>query len=455
MAQNGSGSPRASAEGSSPLSLPLPRWACSPLTIFAVALLARVAWVLTLPNELIWIDEKQFAEIAHHLVAGEGYISGSYRANPVVPTYLASFFYLFGNSLVYPRLGQAVIGALTCVLVQRLGTVIGGAAVGTIAAFLVTLYPGHIYLSGVFYVDCIAIFFACGWLIATYHTMSARHPLLAAAVGGVLFALVALTRPTFLGVAPLAAAAFFLLPGARVAPAFRIALVFTLACVLTIAPWTYRNYQRYGCLVVVAGGFWDTLWKGNSELSDGGPNDRHLSWDTALWYERLAKLPQAEQEAIVAKYDRVQRRLLKVRHWHHDAMLGRDILLKPIVIRLIVDDPGRFATLFVRKVMLLFNAFSATADSGARSSGWMKTIVALYYYPLLALASAALVLTAREWRRFAPVTLIIVGWAVLHGVLTSCTRFRLPIDPFLFILSATAIARLLAIWLPRPARAGD
>ena len=63
----------------------------------------------------MWIDEKQYAEIARHLAAGEGYVASSYRANPIVPAYLAAFSTMFGSAPIYPRIGQALIGALGCV----------------------------------------------------------------------------------------------------------------------------------------------------------------------------------------------------------------------------------------------------------------------------------------------------------------------------------------------------
>jgi 4-amino-4-deoxy-L-arabinose transferase-like glycosyltransferase len=433
--------PGAEAPGWGPT---LIRWACSPAGVFTIALAARVAWVLTLPNELIWVDEKQFAETARHIAAGDGYVSSSYRANPVVPTYLATFFHFFGDSLLYPRLGQAVIGALSCVLVQRLGAIIAGGAIGSVAALLVAFYPGHFYLSGVFYADCIAIFLAAAWLLTTYSTIDAARPRAISAAAGILFALVALTRATFLAVVPVAAAFFFLLPGARAAESLRRAAIFTAACAITIAPWSVRNYHTYGRTVIVSSGFWETLWKGNNELADGGPDDRFLDLLGHVWEERLAQLPDKRYDEIFAKYDTITSRYYyEVREHAPDAILAWDEVLKPVAIDLIVNDPGRFTKLFARKVVTLFSAFTSPGDSNIHTTSPLRLVASLYFYPLLVLAGAGVILGARDWRRYAPVVLLILAWAGIHGILTSCTRFRLPIDPFLFLLSATAILRLL------------
>ena len=53
--------------------------------IFIVGLGARALWAMTLKNDLYWADERAFTEIARHLARNEGYISESYRANPVFP----------------------------------------------------------------------------------------------------------------------------------------------------------------------------------------------------------------------------------------------------------------------------------------------------------------------------------------------------------------------------------
>jgi hypothetical protein len=248
-----------------------------------------------------------------------------------------------------------------------------------------------------------------------------------------------------LAIAPVAILFFFLLPNVRLASALRAAAVFTIACTVTIMPWTIRNHHAYGRVIIVSSGFWDTLWKGNNELADGGPNDRFLGWTFKPWQDRLAKLPEPRRSEIAAKYEQVDRRFREVRSHVADAMLARDEVLKPVVTGLIAEDPARFLRLFARKIATLFNAFTPTGDANIHSVSPLTIGVALYFYPLFVLAIVGVLLTAREWRRYAPLVLLIVAWAGVHGILTSCTRFRLPIDPFLFLLAATAIVRLLGL----------
>jgi 4-amino-4-deoxy-L-arabinose transferase-like glycosyltransferase len=120
--------------------------------IFVLALALRLGWVLALDNHLTWIDEREFAAVGEHLARGEGYLSTSSRANPVLPYYLGVAFRLFGSNYVAARVGQSILGALTCVLVYRLGSVLVDSATGVLSSVLLASYPLHIYLAGVWVV---------------------------------------------------------------------------------------------------------------------------------------------------------------------------------------------------------------------------------------------------------------------------------------------------------------
>ena len=96
--------------------------------LFALALAVRLAWIATLADRLAWPDEAEYAAIGRRLAAGEGFVASSYRNAPVLPTYLGLAFRLFGDGYGAPRVGQAILGALTCVLVYRTGSLLASPA---------------------------------------------------------------------------------------------------------------------------------------------------------------------------------------------------------------------------------------------------------------------------------------------------------------------------------------
>jgi 4-amino-4-deoxy-L-arabinose transferase-like glycosyltransferase len=142
--------------------------------IFTVALFLRLAWIATLQDELAWIDEQEFATVAQHIAHGDGYVSTSFRANPILPYYLGAVFRLFGEHYAVARIGQAILGAVTCVIISRIGLLMFSPAVGILGGLLLAVYPPHIYLTGVFYVDCWLTFFCALAVYLAALTLEAR-----------------------------------------------------------------------------------------------------------------------------------------------------------------------------------------------------------------------------------------------------------------------------------------
>ena len=52
------------------------------------------------------------------------------------------------------------------------------------------------------------------------------------------------------------------------------------------------------------------------------------------------------------------------------------------------------------------------------------------------------VLGWRRWRELMPIYFLIVSVTGGYALLTACTRFRLPLDPFLIILSSLAATKI-------------
>jgi hypothetical protein len=308
--------------------------------IFTVALFLRLAWIATLQDELAWIDEQEFATVAQHIAHGDGYVSTSFRANPILPYYLGAVFRLFGEHYAVARIGQAILGAVTCVIIYRLGLLMFSPAVGILGGLLLAVYPPHIYLTGVFYVDCWLTFFCALAVYLAALTLEARGALWLALLCGVSLGLTTLTRAAFLTCLPCVALAWIY--GGRWGwkrDALACATM-VLGCALVILPWTVRNYRVYGRPMLVSSGFYTMLWRGNNVLADGGADDRHLMWYNDLWQARLDRLPPEQRQAIKAEYDRVDRRVHERYAEVGDMYLTTDEVLKPIAIDSLLSNPS-------------------------------------------------------------------------------------------------------------------
>jgi 4-amino-4-deoxy-L-arabinose transferase-like glycosyltransferase len=418
----------------------------------------RALWVATLPETLTWADEEEFVDIGRHLAAGHGYVASSYRANPALPFYLGGVFAVFGESYLIARLGQCLMGALTCVVLLRLGTHLFGATAGLIAGLLLAVYPPHVYLSGVFYVECL---FTLGMAISIWlavRAVDSPRPAMTALACGAAGALTVLTRPVFAPVVPVIGVLWLLIAGPGWRRFLPAVAALALACALVIAPWTLRNYAVYGRVIPVSSGFFLTAWQGNNELASGQPDDRFVYWFNEHWPARLARLDAATRAAVEARYAAVDARARALYRVSGDWYLAADAALRPVVLDDLRHHPGRFARLAFTKVGTLFAAFSDTDSHVAVTASPYRLLAALAFYPLLLLAAAG-ALTVRAHRGVAVVYAAVGTMVLTYAALTACTRFRLPLDPY-FILPAAALlaaaARtILSRWIPmRPAK-GD
>jgi 4-amino-4-deoxy-L-arabinose transferase-like glycosyltransferase len=175
--------------------------------IFTLALLVRLAWVVQLGPQLTWSDEDEFVGIARRLVQGQGFVASSYRANPVLPVVLSGVFRVFGESYFAARILQSVFGALTCVLVARTGSLLLGTPVGVLSGFMLAVYLPHVYLSGVFYVEClVTLLCALTIYVAVLAACSPGRVGLGVACG-IAFGVTMLTRTIFVAYLPFLCAA--------------------------------------------------------------------------------------------------------------------------------------------------------------------------------------------------------------------------------------------------------
>jgi 4-amino-4-deoxy-L-arabinose transferase-like glycosyltransferase len=425
----------------------LPDPVVAGLVIFALALAARVAWVLTLKPDFYWSDERGFAEIARGIVAGHGYVAPSYRANPVLPVYLSVMFGLFGENLLIARLGQCIAGALTCVLIYRIAARLFCQATGVVAGMVLALYPSHIYLSGVFYAECLLIFWGA---LAVYLAVRAMQPgggPVWAALAGVALGLSVLTRSTLLVWIPAICVGWVLQGWHR----WRLCVLLVLASAATILPWTVRNYVVYGAFVPVHSGFGTILWQANNPFSTGRD---HSDWDlqvnNALWLERLAQLPEPERSALKAQYDEVERRLAEKTAELGDRWIASDRLLGPLALRYIATHPVETAVRAARRLRMLFSPFSPTVSEIEHTAPRYKLVAAVSFYPVLVLAVAGMVLALRSVRRVGLLYLLIVSVVGMTALLLGTqTRYRLPVDPYLVVFASFAAvetARRLRGW---------
>jgi 4-amino-4-deoxy-L-arabinose transferase-like glycosyltransferase len=415
------------------------------LTIFILAFVARLAWILVMKWGTSWADEVDYLAIARHLAAGDGYISESHRTLPVLPFYLSLVFRVFGESLLIARVGQAVFGALTCVLLCRIGSRLFSPTAGLFSGLILAIYPPHIYLAGVFYAECLATFLCTLSVYLAIRAVEPGAPRLFGLLTGVVLGLTALTRSIFAVVVPCVCIAWLCEAPSEWRKRLGCCVLLIVGASATISPWTIRNYVVYGRLIPLSTGFYQQLWWGNNELATGSAADRFLFVGEPFWMERLKQFDEQRQKEITEKYAAITDLIAERTRRYGDAAIAADEVLQPVVMSYIASHPTLTIFRSAKKLCaMFFVAFGDTLTKNAYTTRLYKWLAAASYYPVLALALVGVYLSLSRRRQFTIVYLLVGCVAIVQSIMTVNTRYRLPLDPYLILFASVTLACVLS-----------
>lgn len=375
--------------------------------------------------------------------------------------FLGGLYKLFGAGLGVAPFSNAVVGALTAVLVHRIAYQWLSERRARLAGLLCALHPGLILYSAVVMTEGLAAFtvLLAGWL-----ALSFKNRLAGPTCSGLVLGLSALVRPTALLLTPLLAWVWTGSWRRRILQT-GVAGVFALLAVL---PWTFRNCRVMdGCALVSTNGGWNLAIGALTETGrfttlraqDGcrdvtGQVDQDKCWgrvgrelilkDPAHWLGLIPKklaqtynhesfavgyLAQARPELWSTEKQNAWRSTLTV--FHHLLMLAASLAALGIVA------PKRWPaeTGFWVQSSLLLGAFAFYAY------GLSSYDYPLYWGIVLAPLVAGLPLPGRPaasaagYWLWGSVFLTSVTYAIFFGE----DRYHLTISPMLCILAAAAL----------------
>lgn len=230
------------------------------LALFWAALAPRLYAAFRWAKEPVW-DGHYYHFGAERIARGLGYsedviVNGVAHWKPWChypvgySGFLGAIYKVFGSGVHVAPVANAVVGALTAVLVHRIARSWLSPCRSRVAGVLCAAHPGLILYSALVMTEGLAAFTVLlgGWLALL------APQLRGAWASGIAFGLSALVRPTALLMLPLLT---FIWSGN-----WRKRLIMTLmACgvtLLTISPWTVRNCRVMdGCTLISTNGGWN------------------------------------------------------------------------------------------------------------------------------------------------------------------------------------------------------
>lgn len=398
-------------------------WLC----LLALAAVVRGGW-LAADYGSLREDRDTYRQLAQHLLAEGtlGYRISSEAARvqptayrpPLYPLVLAACGWGDDVGPVSIAILHAVAGIATVLLVYRLSQAWQLGRWGFWAAVLVACDPILLNQSSRVMTETLAALLAVLGLWGLTR-LSAVPTTSRALVAGVLVALAALCRPTFLVWGAAIALAMLLVPQISFRRRLWLAGSFVLAGAVVTAPWVVRNALVLDRLIVTTthGGY--TLWLGNNEEFYGFL--RQAEWGE-VWDSRN----------LDEQYLRARRELeydeLRADRWAYDQ-----------AVESIRRDPGGFVRASVFRIGSLWGLVPhqvASHESAARRLA--RYAVGVWYLVVSALALLGAGLLGRRW--WDPPwlwgLLLCLCFTLMHAVYWSNLRMRAPLVPVVCLAAA-------------------
>jgi len=373
------------------------------LLLTIIAFIGRLLYIFTLESGLFYFDDSlQWNQMALNIIAGKGVIIDTaptaYRM-PLYSFFLAGIYKVFGaGNLFAVRVIQAVISALTCFFVYLITIAVFAEdehahRVGRIAAIISAFYPFFVYYSGAVLTETLYIFLLClfMWLLITR-----KYAWASLVFGGVI-----MCRAEIAGFLIFILVGLFVLMKARDALGTFV-VVLALVCAV-LSPWAARNYMAFGRFVPLSTmGGW-TFWEGNNPRNTTGGPCSYFPDTTGM--------------------DEVQ----------------RDKYLRNETLKVIRQDPGRFALLCLSKFKRFWNIGLNTEDPRYFSKR-NNMISMLSFGPVLLLFIPGLMLTYWNRKNLMFIYYLILYTMLVNLAFVSSLRYRLPIEPYLIIFASYTIS---------------
>jgi 4-amino-4-deoxy-L-arabinose transferase-like glycosyltransferase len=372
-------------------------WRRTLLSIFVVALLIRGVFVLSLQGGFYFPDSVHYSRAAINLLTN-GELGESYHRPPGYPVFLASIYLFFGESILAVRMVESVMGALLAVMIALIGKRIGGQAAGAIAGILWSIYPLGVFITGVAYpTNLLTVLLACGLLCFLPDEQQEFSPkrLFAA---GVIWGLAALTIPVVL--ATIGMIGLWLIYWGRV-NRLRLLSPLFLGAALVVLPWTLRDFYVYRRVVIVEPRAVQHLPRMRS--ADPELRDRRV--------EAILNYPVEFAGRFGRKF---------VHFW------------KPTPDRMAMDSPEYREQWHAKDQRVVKDTIFGANDL-------INAVSVLSTGPLFLFAIIGTFAMCVEQKRRRDVSLLwalILSFAVIYSMFVTRTRYRIPIEPYITILSA-------------------
>ncbi|MGH9113299.1 MAG: ArnT family glycosyltransferase [Acidimicrobiales bacterium] len=399
----------------SPPRFPFPRHAIA--AVAAGALVLRVVYVFGKRDQPPLGDAVYYSSQAELLARGKGFVrpffGGPAADHPPLTSLAMTPVVWVTDSLTAQRLAMAVIGVAVVIACAYLGHLVAGPRAAVIAGVIAAVYPNLWMNDALVMSDTLTALFVALFLIAMYRWRE-RPSVGTACLVGLAAGLGTLTRAEIPLLVVLVAVPV-MLSARSLARADRLRCLAATAVVagLVLAPWVIPNLVRFDRPVLLSSNDGITLIGANC--------DNTYENVIGFWDLTCAPTLPGDQSVQSAEYRR-------------------------LAVDYVGDHLDRVPAVVAARVGRVWSAYRpydmVYVNQAEGREAWASRLGIWSYWALLPFAAAGW-WTLRQrrqptWTLVAPFVTVTVVAAVFYGI----TRFRVPAEVSIVVLSAVALARI-------------
>lgn len=373
------------------------------IAIFLTALVLRLIFTLQ-DNAMPSSDAVVYDTLGLSIAEGKGYAdkNGTPHSHyPVFyPVFLSMVYKFFGHSYTAVKIIQSIIGAFTCVLIYLIGKRIWDAATGIAAGLISVIYPPFIKSAGLLLTELVFTFLLClivFYLLKIHDDMRLRNYIIL----GILLGITVLTKSITLFLPLFAIPVLFYSRESRFAVILKKCMAVFLFFSLTMAPWVIRNYNVYKAFIPTSAN------TGLNLYSSYCPKDGIFG--------RIA----SADDPVVVEANKIP------------SMILRNRFFTEKTVNFIINNPRKVLALEIEKILYLWAPFDWEIVGGR----WFNFIYAI----MLPFFTLGIFLALKDFRKNYIILLPIIYFQIMTLLFYGSPRFRLPIEPFLFILAISGV----------------
>ncbi len=407
------------------------------LIVFGLALLFRLVfiavWYQTGSGERLSSDSHFYYGMGRSLMEGRGF---QFPGEPPArrPPLYCLFVGLVSQISPFPfgvYLAQAVLGAVSCLVLFALAREMFDDKVGMVASGLLAFdyaavrFTVEVAAENLFVLLVLASFYHLYRYHRGQQTPSAfgsgggpkgaakacKKPGRNLWLSGIFAGLAVLTRDSLVHYFMAMGVWFFIDQDSRKACLSKF-VAFLAAFIIVIGPWILRNSLIHKQFVMITTSSGHYLYLSNNETVKGQSSGAEWTFNNASYF------PQDPSLNLPPPYT-----------------LEADRYFFKKAVEYIRAHPVRFLQLIKPKLIGMWRPYQAD------SPVYAKIAAAVTYIPVVTLGLIGLVQNLPRWRDFFPVYFLIAYIFLLHIVLHGVIRYRYPVMPFFMIFAAHVLVK--------------